>query len=140
MSALASHWASLSSNQIALLRERAGRVDQSWALRRADAYGLGKRRAGVTRFGEALQDILAVRREPERDPAVEVNPLELKRVQRRVARRPPRIDQVLLWRARDGARSKQKAKRDDCRFQHRRSWPLGSFASLLDDLVSSQQN
>jgi hypothetical protein len=50
-------------------------------------------------------------REPERDPAVEIDPLELRG---RVALRPSRIGQVLLWRVRDGARPQQERDSTHC--------------------------
>ena len=56
--------------------------------------------------------------EPERDPAVDIDPL--KRNVRRIALRPPRIGQVLLRGVRDGARPQEEgepARPDDDRFQ-----------------------
>jgi hypothetical protein len=75
--------------------------------------------------------------EPERDPAVEVDPLELNRERQRVAPRPPRIGEVLLRRVRDAAghqKESDPARADDDRFQRQRSWPRWS-SMLLDDLV-----
>src|SRR5882724_3352371 len=85
-----------------------------------DAHGLGKRRPRAPSLGEALQNRLLAPhiREPEPDPAVEIDPIELN--VRRVALRPPRIGQVLLRRVRDGACPQEEgkpARPDDGRFQ-----------------------
>src|SRR5262249_45281432 len=66
------------------------RCATSGTFRGADAQRLGKQWPRAASGGEALQDLLAPPiREPERDPAIEIDPLKHNR-KRRVALRPPR--------------------------------------------------
>jgi len=114
-----------------VLLARVGRVGRSHASRRGDAHGFGKRRPRAASVGEALKDLLPAPRggEPERDSAVETDPLELN--ERRIALRPPRIGQVLLRRVRDGARPQEEgepARPDDGRFQR----PEGELAAWVE--------
>jgi len=84
-------------------------ADHSGASWGADAHRLGKRRPRAAGFGEALNDHVPVRGagELKRDPAVGINPLELN--ERRVARCPPRVSQILLGRVREGARPQDES-------------------------------
>ena len=88
----------------------------SGTFRRADAQRLGKQWPRAASGDEALQDLLASPiGEPERDPAIEIDPLKHNR-ERRVAFRPARIGQILLRRVRDGARPQEEgapARPDD---------------------------
>src|SRR4029450_13319317 len=87
--------------------------------------------------GEALQDLLAPPiGEPERDPAIEIDPLEHNR-ERRVALRPPRIGQVLLRRIRDSTRPQEEGATRTTRRPLSTSGGVGRVgrARLLDDLV-----
>jgi hypothetical protein len=99
--------------------------------------------ARAASFGEALQDLLAPPiGEPEGDPAIEIDPLELNR-ERRIALRPPRISEVLLRRVRDGARPQEEGeptRPDDGRFQPL-AWELAALVEhgLLDYLVGSHK-
>ena len=88
-------------------RSRARGSDRSRTFRGTDAQRFWKLWPRATSFGQALQDLLASRTgEPERDPAIEIDPLEHNR-ERRVALRPPRIGQVLLRRVRGSARPQE---------------------------------
>jgi hypothetical protein len=115
----------------------AGRVDRSRARRGRDAHRRGKRWTSAAGVGEALKGLLPtpLTGEPERDPAVEIDPIE--RNVRPVARRPPCIGQVLLRRVRDGARPQKEgepAQPDDGRFQR-----CGSLAEKLRRQCCSQK-
>src|SRR5262245_62492195 len=93
----------------------------SRTFRGADAERLGKQWPRAAGGGEALQDLLTPPiGEPERDPAIEIDPLK-HNWERRVAIRPPRIGQVLLRRVRDcGTRLQEEdehARPDDRRSQ-----------------------
>jgi len=128
-------------------RTRAGsiwrvHVDRSRASDRADAHGLGKRRAGAAGFGEALYDLLPVAGcgVPERDPTVEIDPFE--RTGRRVALCPPRVGQVLLRRVRDAARPQEEGaptRPDDDRFQRAQELVALVEHGLLDHLIRPSQ-
>ena len=107
-----------------------------------EAHRVGKRRPRAASFGEALQDHLPapLTGEPERDPAVEIDPL--KRNVRRIAPRPPRIGQVLLRRVRDGARPQEEgepARPGDGRFQRPEDLVALVEHALFDHLVRPQQ-
>jgi hypothetical protein len=79
--------------------------------------------------------------EPERDPAIELDPLKHNR-ERRVALRPPRIGQVLLRRVRDGARAQEEGApaRPDGRFQRPEELAALVEHALLDHLVRPPQH
>jgi hypothetical protein len=114
----------------------------SGTFRGADAQRLGKQWPRAASGGEALQDLLAPPiGEPERDPAIEIDPLKHKR-ERRVALRPPRIGQVLLRRVRDGARPQEEnapAQPDD-RFQCPEELAALVEHALFDDFVRPSQD
>jgi hypothetical protein len=114
----------------------------SGTFRGADAQRLGKQWPRAASGGEALQDLLAPPiGEPERDPAIEIDPLKHKR-DRRVALRPPRIGQVLLRRVRDGARPQEEgapAQPDD-RFQCPEELAALVEHALFDDFVRPSQD
>ncbi len=108
------------ARRIRALPRAVGHGDRSRASRGVEARRVGKRRPRAASFSETLQDLLPAPHtgEPERDPAVEIDPL--KRKVRRAALRPPRIGQVLLGRVRDGARPQEEgepARPDDSRCQ-----------------------
>jgi hypothetical protein len=83
------------------------------ASRQADAQRRGQGLPRAVGFREASQDLFPASGagEPERDPAVEIDPFELRG---RVALRPSRIGQVLLWRVRDRARPKEERDSAPC--------------------------
>jgi hypothetical protein len=86
---------------------------RSRASRQADAHRRGKGLPRAVGVREASQDLFPASRarEPERDPAVKIDPLEPRG---RVALRPSRIGQVLLWRVRDGARPEEERDSTHC--------------------------
>ncbi len=83
------------------------------ASRQADAHRRGQGLPRAVGFREAAHNLFPASRagEPERDPAVEIDPLELRG---RVALRPSRIGQVLLWRVRDRARPEEERDSTHC--------------------------
>ena len=115
---------------------------RSRTFRGADAQRLGKQWARAASGGEALQDLLAPPiGEPERDPAIEIDPLKHKR-ERRVALRPPRIGQVLLRGVREGARPQEEGApaRPDDRFQCPEELAALVEHALFDDFVRPSQD